>query len=49
MTSESAGGLSRSYAAGGVYGSDSELGSTGYGQMYLGLVKRSPAALPVVP
>jgi hypothetical protein len=49
VTSESAGGLSRSYGfASSFVFNDDALGSTVYGRNYLGLVRTSPARAPVV-
>lgn len=46
VVSESAGGLSRSYAS--VASSESSLGSTAYGRLYLSLANVSFARLPVL-
>jgi len=43
VTSESAGGLSRSYGLVTSGGSGDEMATTGYGQAYMSLVRRSPA------
>lgn len=48
VTSESAGGLSRSYGQAAVVATAS-LGSTSYGQAYLALVNTSAARAPFVP
>ena len=48
VTSESMGGLSRSYSVGSVAASADSTGSTAYGRMYEALVKNSLARLPFV-
>lgn len=48
VTSESAGGLSRSYSVGAVASSADQTGSTAYGRMFESLVKNSLARLPFV-
>lgn len=48
VTSESMGGLSRSYSVGSVASSVDSTGSTDYGRRYEALVKNSLARLPFV-
>lgn len=48
VTSESMGGLSRSYSVGSVASSADQTGSTAYGRMFEALVKNSLARLPIV-
>lgn len=48
VTSESAGGLSRSYGTTTSTSSGSGIERTGYGQLYLQLVRTSPARAPLV-
>jgi len=45
VTAQSAGGLSQSYAA---FASDTSLGTTAHGQMYLAMIQNSLARAPVL-
>lgn len=48
VTSESMGGLSRSYSVGSVASSADATGSTAYGRLYEALVNNSLARMPIV-